>query len=143
VNNFQQIIRNWFGDGVGKNKPDQFVILFQKLQQAGMTHKDLPDVGDELLLLLNKELISDILSVTYSKILYEKIRYFYRSVVKKTNAVVPNQIEEGTLDLTSDTDYGDIYPNNTSEPDIDLRGIVFEETPIDKEFLRKLGVLDE
>ena len=135
------IVQYWYDRNEGEFSYDNqlfyLIELFQDLKQEGLDKESLPKVAERLIFLLDLDMVDDGLYLIYQRMLAEEISNAFRIVNKdvKTFKDEPKKIEQVVK-----IDDGDIYPNNTSEPDIDLRGVEFEQIPDDIEFLKELGI---
>lgn len=135
------IIEDWYN----KNESDiaydtrmlYFIELFQELKAAEITSSDMPEIGEKILCLLEQDFIDESIHMVYQRRLAGEINYAYRSVMRNID-----EIEDEPVEITQikKTDDGDTYVNNTSEPDIDLRGVDLGETTFDEAFIRRLGI---
>lgn len=114
--------------------------LFQQLKLKGFDKKDLSEVAGKILFTLDQDFIDESIHMIYQRTLAEEINYSYRKVCKDIKEVKDEPYE--VLQVRQITD-GDIYPNNTSEPDIDLRDIEWENIPDDVEFIKRLRISNE
>jgi len=141
LDKLDNIVQNWYDVNESDINYDTRLLylieLFQELKVAGMVKKDLKTVGERVLFLLDDDFIDDSIYQIYQKRVAEEIQYAYRSVVKNIDEVedVVSDVEEISV-----TDDNDTYENNTSEPDIDLRGVDLGETTFDEEFIKELGI---
>jgi len=134
-------VQNWYDINEGDINYDTRLLylieLFQDLKVAGMQKSDLKEIGERLLFLLEQDFCDESLYMIYQQRIAEEIQYAYRAVIKNIDEIEDAESSIETVQATAD---GDVYENNTSEPDIDLRGVDLGETTYDEEFIKGLGI---
>lgn len=140
--NFLDIVEDWYNSNYDEISQDTVLFylidLFQQLKMAGFKKEDLPEVGERLIFLLNIDIEDKHIAMLYQRMLAEEINSAF-SIVNKNIKEFKDEMEEFVQ--VRNVDDGDIY--NTSEPDIDLRGVEFEGAALDEEFIRRLGIKNE
>lgn len=138
------IIQQWYDQNEGEISFDTslyyLIELFQELKEAGLTKDQLSDVGERLLFLLKLDMVDKLVNMIQERMVAKEISLAYRIVNKKIDEY---KDEPAKIEQVVQIEDGDIYPNNTSEPDIDLRGVEWDQIPDDEEFLRELGIKNE
>ena len=141
MDKLDDIVQNWYDVNEGEIDFDTRVLylieLFQQLKGAGLEKKHLKGIGERVLFLLDDDFIDQSIHMVYQKTIAEEIQYAYRSVMKNIDEI---EDEEAAVESLESTVGDDIYDNNTSEPDIDLRGVDLGETTFDEEFIKELGI---
>ena len=116
------------------------IDLFQELKENGLHKKDLPDVGDRIVNLLDMDFIDESMHMIYQRVVAEEIACAYRTVLKDLKEIKDTESDVEQVRIIEDDD---IYQNNTSEPDIDLRGVDLGPVKFDEEFIKELGINNE
>lgn len=144
MSRFLDIVQEWYGQNESEINHDNnlfyLVDLFQELTEEGLDKKDLPEIGQRLLFLLDQDFPDQSLHMLYQRCLAEEINYAYQIASKNIDEVKDEPVEIQQVVPVED---GDIYPNDTDEPDIDLRGVDLGDVTYDEEFLRELGIDNE
>lgn len=144
MNIFLKTIENWYKDNKDDFSPYKsaycLIELFQQLKNKGFTRDDLPYIGETLVNLLKLNLQNDNFNMLFDIMLAEQIKLAFNIVNKKIEEIEDEPIN---IEQVRHIEDNDIYPNNTNEPDIDLRGVDLGPIHIDKEFLKELGLDDE
>lgn len=134
---FTEIIKNWFdenGDLIDySNRSFYLILLFEELVENGLHNNDIISISKEILKILEKDFIDDSLFLLDQRRIAEEISYVYSICTRDTKTV-----KEIKLEQVQALEDGDVYINDTSEPDIDLRGVDLGEIYYDKEFMNKL-----
>lgn len=141
---FEEIVQNWYDRNEGDIDYDTrllyFIELFQELKEADIQKSQISEVGERVLFLLDQDFIDESIHMIYQRRVAEEINYAYRSVMRNIEEI---EDESTSIEDIPKTNDGDIYPNNTSEPDIDLRGVDLGEVTFDETFIKELGLKNE
>ena len=135
------IIEDWYD----KNESDvtydtrllYLIELFQELKEADIQKQDLSEVGNRILFLLDQDFIDESIHMIYQRRVAEEVNYAYHSIMRNID-----EIEDEPTDTQQvrEIEDGDTYVNNTSEPDIDLRGVDLGPITFDEDFIKELGI---
>ena len=144
MDNLGDIVQHWYDTNEGDINYDTrlfyFIELFQELRKANIQKEDLEEVGKRILSLLDQDFIDKSIHMVYQRRIAEEISYVYNSVMCNIEEIEDNSSEvEQVVKITDN----DIYVNNTTEPDIDLRGVDLGKTTFDEEFIKELGIKNE
>lgn len=141
MDKLDDIVQNWYDVNEGEIDFDTRVLylveLFKQLKVAGFKKGDLKTIKGRILFLLDDDFIDESIHMVYQKTVAEEIQYAYISVMKNIDEV---DDEEAEVEQLESTVGDDIYENNTSEPDIDLRGQDLGDITYDEEFMKELGI---
>ena len=139
--NFLNIVKNWHNKNESEISHENVLFylieLFQELKEADFDKNSLKEVGDKLLFLLDLDMIDESVHMIYQRMLAEEIKLAYRIVNRNIKEIKEEPIN---IQQVIPIDDGDIYPNDTDEPDIDLRGVDLGEISFDEEFIKELGI---
>jgi hypothetical protein len=145
VQELLDIVQDWYNDKEEgsfsyDNRMFYLLELFQILKKAGMQEKYLKEVGNKIVYLLDDDFIDESIHMIFQRRLAHEVKYAFRYVNKEIKEI-KDDFED--FQVVRQVEDGDIYPNNTDEPDIDLRGVDLGDIVEDREFLKKLGINNE
>jgi len=140
----KDLIQEWYGRNEDRisfdNRFFYLIELFQDLKMLGVSKELLPDVGSYLISLLSFDLADESIARINCRMIAGEITSAFKVVNKDIAEIKDTPIQ---IQAVVEIDDNDIYTNNTGEPDIDLRGIEWEQIPDDIAFLKELGVDSE
>lgn len=133
------IVQNWYKACESEINTDTRMFhlchLFLQLVKTDFQKKDLPELSAHIRPLLIKDVVDEGMVILYEVVLTEEIYYTYRLTEKDME-----EVKDVSMETDAVRDLPDMITHPSTEPEIDLKEIEFNETPDDTEFLKKLGI---
>jgi len=138
---FKETIEKWY-DLYGEsfdhdNLVYHLTVLFEDLRGLDLQKSDLKEIGSFLVEKINKKHNNEHIDMLSQLIMANKIKFIFNRVNRGIKEIIDPVLEDTVREISD----GDTYINNTSEPDIDLRGIEYDKPEYDEDKMYKtLGI---